>query len=1729
MGGVLRSAATAASGALVSGRKGPRVQRPGSAPAVTSRAVRSRALPSRTAPSRIRRSAVGAALAMLATTVALVVGAPSPATASAVSIPCSGPNRTASAADLAQLRLAVFSANDQPSLTTITLAIDCTYTFKDVDPRTGSGSHTSWYGPAALPAISSEVVIEGQGSTIERDTSISTQFRFFYVGADPSASSTSGYASPGAGNLTLRNLTLRNGSARGGNGGSGGGAGGAGMGGAIFNQGQLTLDRVTIRDSKARGGDGHGLSRGTTGSGQGGGIGWIANPGDPSGFGQGFALGFSGSTGGAGGASSGLPGDDAGSGGGGGGFRPSENGASGVSPGAGGAGGTSAAGNGTGGVGGDVAGQASGGASGNGSGGGGASRTGGLIVAGGTGGDGGGFGASGAKGGTGLPGFSPYSPGGGGGGGGVGGGGGAGGDGASAFATVGESGGHGGAGGGGGFGGGGGAGGFGGHGGQYGITGNGGDGGDGGNGGAGGFGGGGGGGGRAGLGGAGAPPPGRNGVIGAGGAGAPAGFGGGNGSSGWQDWSGGGGGGAGMGGAIFNHQGQLTVRNSTFSANSATGGSGGGAGGGIAGGGENGQGLGGALFNLNGSVEIDSSTIAFNTAAQGGGGIYNLGHLGVDGTQCTTTSCTSTAHVTVRNSIVSANPTVEATTGTDVVSNRPATLPSGAANLVPATVNLTGPNVVTRSASLGAGTITGTPITATPWPDSYGRDLQPNVPTSPVPAFTPPPTHAISRTSSAFDTGATSLTTDQRGVARPAVERADIGAFEITLTTPTVTLTAKPETAGLGDVVYAEADISGGAQSNGTVVFELFGPSDPDCEGEPISTSSRIAGGVSTSAPSPALTEFGTYRWRATYSGNANNFPVVTACGAATVVVGAATPSLNVGAHPAVAALGDPVRENVTITRGFGAPTGTVTFRLYGPSDADCTGTPVFTTTHTIAELEVSGRSASFVPTQAGTYRWIASYSGDANNNPVAGACGEADQILTVTARSALLVEATPSAAPLGQQIRARAVLAGAVDPTGTVTFNLYHPNDGTCFSPVFTSTVAISADGKATSEAYTPTFNAGSFPYMGTYRWLVSYSGDGQNPPSIPQTCASPGATVTVGKVTPTLTVQADPPQIAPGDESRAVATLSDGHYPSGNVTFSLYSDAACTNRIATSTNFLGAPDEETGAQTATSRDVELEAGTYHWTASYPGDTAHNAVSTPCGAPGQSVTVSKTTPTLTITDETPTSVQVGSPTRAEAALGGGAQAGMLSFVVYGPATSGSVCDPTDLPAMAHHSFTVDGRDPTQGDVYRDGSYTSGEFRPTELGTYFWEVRYQSLNGSNLSVSETCGPNGTFQVTAVQTAPVASDDSYVTPYASPLLVEAPGVLGNDTDGEGNPLTAALVDGPEEGTLTLGVDGSFTYRPGSGFRGVDTFTYTASDDTGTSAPATVTITVGEAPVLSGELTGPGGGALGNVWVHAYATTDGWLPSASARSGPDGRYSFATLPAGSYALVFDPAPASGLPLQWRDGPTRDASPLVVIEESGDPISVDAELAAAGSISGKLTGPDGLPSAGVTVRAYSRGASLWFASASTTTAADGSYTLAGLLPGEYEVLFMPSEPAGSPPVWYPGSLSRRSAEPLTIRSGSSVGDVDLERAGIGSVSGDAGEPGVTVAAYSSTDVWVASFGVTSQADGTYVLVGLPVGSYKIAFIAPGEPFRWHGGSTRQNAADVVVTPGAVITGVD
>ena len=97
-----------------------------------------------------------------------------------------------------------------------------------------------------------------------------------------------------------------------------------------------------------------------------------------------------------------------------------------------------------------------------------------------------------------------------------------------------------------------------------------------------------------------------------------------------------------------------------------------------------------------------------------------------------------------------------------------------------------------------------------------------------------------------------------------------------------------------------------------------------------------------------------------------------------------------------------------------------------------------------------------------------------------------------------------------------------------------------------------------------------------------------------------------------------------------------------------------------------------------------------------------------------------------------------------------------------------------------------------------------------------------------------------FNVFAASGTVVAVNDAYSAFENSPIIVPAPGVLGNDYDLAGNPLTAVLVQTTAHGSLSFQSDGAFTYTPDTNFLGTDTFTYYDTDGTNTSNTATVTL-------------------------------------------------------------------------------------------------------------------------------------------------------------------------------------------------------------------------------------------------------------------------------------------------
>jgi hypothetical protein len=119
-------------------------------------------------------------------------------------------------------------------------------------------------------------------------------------------------------------------------------------------------------------------------------------------------------------------------------------------------------------------------------------------------------------------------------------------------------------------------------------------------------------------------------------------------------------------------------------------------------------------------------------------------------------------------------------------------------------------------------------------------------------------------------------------------------------------------------------------------------------------------------------------------------------------------------------------------------------------------------------------------------------------------------------------------------------------------------------------------------------------------------------------------------------------------------------------------------------------------------------------------------------------------------------------------------------------------------------------------------------------------------------------------VNALDAPPAAEDDAFSLSEDEPLILEAPGILANDFDPEGEELQISIQDEPSHGTLALGEGGGFEYTPDADYHGEDQFTYRVSDGTSESNLSVVTLhisAVNDTPQAIEDLVaGPAGQSL-----------------------------------------------------------------------------------------------------------------------------------------------------------------------------------------------------------------------------------------------------------------------------
>jgi uncharacterized repeat protein (TIGR01451 family) len=413
----------------------------------------------------------------------------------------------------------------------------------------------------------------------------------------------------------------------------------------------------------------------------------------------------------------------------------------------------------------------------------------------------------------------------------------------------------------------------------------------------------------------------------------------------------------------------------------------------------------------------------------------------------------------------------------------------------------------------------------------------------------------------------------------------------------------------------------------GTIEFFVCGPSasNPDCSsgGTKVGVTKTLAAGAATSdAFTPDAV--GHYCFRAEYTPTAGSHYLATSHTNLTTECFNVTkkqPAIVTSADEGVTA-GETISDSATLSGATSDAGGTITFVAY--IDAACS-TAVFTS----AAVAVSGNGTygpvSFTPSAAGTYHWIASYSGDAKNLPVAGPCGAAGENDQVTklrpSITTSLVGGGQNGASitvgLGAAVHDTANLHDATaDAGGTVTYAVFDNDEcaGDPFADAGTKTVV---------NGVVPDSNAVIFDETGTFYWQATYSGDANNEAA---TSSCKSEIVTVSSNIPSIGTTASA-GILLGAEIHDTAHLNGTFNGTGTITFKLYGpdDTNCTGSVI----FQDTVDVHGNGDYDSDPFEPDAAGVYRWIASYSGDSNNAAVSGACNDPNENVTVRQ--PTLTI------------------------------------------------------------------------------------------------------------------------------------------------------------------------------------------------------------------------------------------------------------------------------------------------------------------------------------------------------------------------------------------------------------------------------------------------------------------------------------------------------------------
>jgi hypothetical protein len=436
--------------------------------------------------------------------------------------------------------------------------------------------------------------------------------------------------------------------------------------------------------------------------------------------------------------------------------------------------------------------------------------------------------------------------------------------------------------------------------------------------------------------------------------------------------------------------------------------------------------------------------------------------------------------------------------------------------------------------------------------------------------------------------------------------------------------TSQPPSGTLGESVLDTATVSGTPFTpTGTVTYQFF--TNGTGSGLPASTQTVTLGANGTvpnsSVQGPLAA--GAYSFIAIYNGDSNykgsTSPVEPltinqgTSSTATTILDATTSQAPNGI------LGESVFDTATLSRSPTAftPTGTVTYEFF--TNGTGTGSPASTETVTLNADGSAPNSGVQGPLIAGSYSFIAIYSGDGNYKGSTSAVEPLTISLGSSSTTTAILDAATNQAPtntLGESVFDTATVSGApFTATGTVTYTLTGsalagltapPGWTVVNTTTWTDTVTLSA-GVPPNSAATPALPAGSYQFQASYSGDSNYTGSTSalEPLKINQGSASTATEILDSK-------NGEPPSGEPGEkvfDTAAVTTSPPVFTPTGTVTYEFFTNGTASGPPASTETVTLNPD---GTVPDSAVQGPLKPGAYSFIAIYSGDSNYLGSTSP-------------------------------------------------------------------------------------------------------------------------------------------------------------------------------------------------------------------------------------------------------------------------------------------------------------------------------------------------------------------------------------------------------------------------------------------------------------------------------------------------------------------------------------